>query len=401
MSTPNALIRALWWLALPVAGVLAWKAWNHNLAMLCSDRQWPWPTFCAEPGAEEPPVREQVARLQARIARNPGDGQAYAELARFAALPPEETGLDGARVLEAARGAAPHHRYVLQATAMSALGAQRWTEGVDALMQLSDLFSDAEAHRVLGVLMASSQGDDAVLKALQDAAARDTRWLEKAVRTLPAQQLPVSATMRLLGSLAADGAMTPELGRFVVRELKKEGQWLEAHAVWLSLFKRPLGLLFNGDFERALIADGFDWESGERDSPQAGVRLTQPGMGTRGQVLRVQFTGKPMRPPVVRQHLILPPGRYRLNGDYRADNLRTEGGMSWVVRCAGNPQQELARSAPLMATSRAWRPFGFDVDVPAGACLGVELALAPHAAVEARTGLRGEMLLDRLELVRR
>ena len=67
MSTPNALIRALWWLALPVAGVLAWKAWDHNLAMLCSDRQWPWPTFCAEPGAEEPPVREQVARLQARV----------------------------------------------------------------------------------------------------------------------------------------------------------------------------------------------------------------------------------------------------------------------------------------------------------------------------------------------
>ena len=64
-------------------------------------------------------------------------------------------------------------------------------------------------------------------------------------------------------------------------------------------------------------------------------------------------------------------------------------------------QQELARSAPLTATSRAWRPFGFDVDVPRGACLSVELALLPQAAVEARTGLRGEMLLDRLELVRR
>ena len=398
MNVSGTWTRFLWWLALPLAGLLAWKIWSHNLTMLCADRQWPWPVFCADTASQEPTTREQVSAFQARIARNPGDGLAYAELARFAALPAQDTGLDGSKLLSAAQAVAPHHRYVLQATAMSALASQNWSEGVDALVRLSELFNDSESHRVLGALLAASQDDPAVREALRTRVNGDARWLEKALRTLPAQQLSVSSAMQLLGPLAAQGQMSTELGRLLMKSLKQEGQWLEAHAIWLSLWKRPLGLLFNGDFERVLIADAFDWETGEPDGPKAGARLSQPGMGTRGQVLRIQFTGKPLRPPVLRQHLILPPGSYRLTGDYRADNLRTEGGMSWVVRCASDPQRELARSDPLKPTSRAWRSFAFEVDMPSGACLGVELALLPQAAVESRTGLRGEMLLDRLSM---
>mgnify|MGYP006174302781 CR=1 FL=1 len=61
--------------------------------------------------------------------------------------------------------------------------------------------------------------------------------------------------------------LSAPLGLYVIRQLKTEGLWLEAHAIWLRLWKRPLGYLFNGDFEQNFVAGGFDWEVIERDPP--------------------------------------------------------------------------------------------------------------------------------------
>lgn len=44
----------------------------------------------------------------------------------------------------------------------------------------------------------------------------------------------------------------------LVRQQRSEGAWFEARALGLPLWDRPLPLIFNGDFEQAMVASGFD-----------------------------------------------------------------------------------------------------------------------------------------------
>ena len=188
------------------------------------------------------------------------------------------------------------------------------------------------------------------------------------------------------------------LGQFLMSRLKAECLWLEAHAIWLALWRQPVDLLFNGDFEQTPVSQGFDWEWRQDDPGRAGAQIQLQGFGQRGQVLRVRLTGRPLEGPAVWQHILLPPGHYRLSGDYRSDHLRSEGGLVWVLRCADR-DEEMARSPGLSSTGRQWQ--GFEMALTSdGRCLGAMLALQPAMALESRTGLRGEMLFDQLRLER-
>jgi hypothetical protein len=105
-----------------------------------------------------------------------------------------------------------------------------------------------------------------------------------------------------------------------------------------------------------------------------------------------------MKTPLVRQHLLLPPGHYRFAGEFQTSDLRSERGLAWVFSCASNGR-ELARTEPLKAGGRTWQPLGVSLEMPADCGLGVALALQTAAPFEAKTGLRGEVVFDRFTLV--
>jgi len=386
------LVAALW---------LGWKAWDVNITMSCWKNEWPNLPVCEEINGRTP--QERVARLQERLAANPGDSQALVELTELAHRPETAAGLDAPALLAAAGQAAPQDVTVLQLQANEALRAQRWPDALDKLTRLSQHHHNADATRVLAELVALAAQPPAqptLQQALVDAVDADAGWLDRVLRAMPGAKLPLGSAMPLVALAAAkEPGLSAPLGLYVIRQLKTEGLWLEAHAIWLRLWKRPLGYLFNGDFEQNFVAGGFDWEVIERDPHRGGARIDLAGRRERGQVLRVAFTGRAMKTPLVRQHMMLPPGHYRFAGDFQSSDLRSNEGLSWVFSCADGDRRELARTPALKTTGRTWQTTGMSLEVPAECGLGVALSLQTQAPYEARTGLRGEVLFDRFTLV--
>jgi len=418
-TQPRALGPRLW---LGAAVVLAAGLWlgqrslDVNLQQACLSGQWPEFERCASiagwaPGAdadviEVPPeqaaqvwqqVRQEVQRLRAHVARNPGDAWAVSELVRYVDLPADVLGVDGQQLLSTATQVAPQHTLVQQQLARLALERSDWAAAVPPLVRLSRQHGDQEATRTLARMLAAADRDPALLAALRQAQQADPRWPEAALRAMPGLKLPMAPALPLVADLALAGELRVPTGLLVIRQLKAEGHWLDAHALWQRLWNRPVPLLFNGDFEQAFVRDGFDWVLADENPQRAGVRAERIGQGERGQVLRLQFTGRPLRTPLLRQDMFVPAGNYRLEGEHRSLDLRSSGGLTWVLSCA-NGGRELARSAPLEPTGRDWRSTQMAVTVPAD-CPGVTLALQPAAAYEARAGLRGEVWLDNLKLL--
>jgi hypothetical protein len=209
---------------------------------------------------------------------------------------------------------------------------------------------------------------------------------------------PVGNAMPLILALMEEGGLTPSLGQFLIGRLKSEGRWMEAHALWRHLWNRPLPLVFNGDFEQAFVRGGFDWEVADANDHRSGARVSTVGRSERGQVLQVEFTGKAIRPPVLRQDLLLLPGSYWLSGRMQSTDLRSEQGLAWVLSCAKDGP-ELARAPPLKATGRDWTSWRVAATMPADcAGFGARLALQTYAPYEAKTGQRGQVLFDDLQI---
>lgn len=382
---------------LVATALLGWKAWQVNLAQTCWLAQWPNPDICAEVVGDEP--KERLAKLRERLANNPGDSAALVALAAYAEWPEGEPLEQKAALLDAAEKFAPQNGYVMRERLTQLLAEKRWPEALDRLTRLAQFHNDAEARRVLALMIGVAASDPAVGQALQAALKADARWLEPALRAMPGAKVPMGLAMPLISEALAAGQLQPKLSQMLIRQLRSEGLVLEAHALWMNLWKKPLGFVFNGDFEQAFIEGGFDWEVNDKDTYKAGARVSQTRQPERGQALRVMFTGRAMKPPVLRQQLMLPPGDYRLSGEYRSGDLRSREGLAWVFTCTKGGQ-ELGRTEALKTTGRDWKKLGAVFRVPDECGLGVTMALQTQAPYEAKAGVRGDMLFDRINLVR-
>ena len=380
------LVVALW---------LGWSAIEPNLQQACQWQQWPYLNRC--PDLARQTEAQQVQALRAQINANPGDALSYAALATFSQLPQGIPGLDSQAVLAAAGRLAPQNRHVLRLLANQAIERRQWPEAADALVRLSLLQGDAAATRALAVMVAQSGHDKAQLAALVTQLKTDNRWLARVLASMPAAKLPVVQAMPLIQQSMALQRLQPELGQMLVRQLIAEGVWLDAYAIWLHLWQRPLGLLFNGSFEQDFVPDGFDWNLNGGNTYRAGARVMQPNMAERGRVLQVEFTGRTIAQPVLSQLLVLAPGQYQLSGNYRSGNLRSEGGLAWVFSCAAD-RRELSRSAALGTSGGQWEKFDVALTLPPDCGLGVRLSLQTFAPYESTTGLRGEVQFDDLAL---
>lgn len=380
------LVAALW---------LGWMALERNLQQACVLKQWP-PLARCEALAAQPPA-QRVQALREQVAANPGDARPLTALATLSHQPEGAPGLDRRALLEAASQLAPHQRQVLRLRANDALQQGQWPAAVAQLVQLAQFHGDGEAARTLALMVGQAGQDRALLNTLVGQLQADGRWLDRVLRSLPAAKVPVVQAMPVVQAAMPLGLITPALGQVLIQQLIAGGAWLDAHAVWLHVWNRPLGLLFNGDFEQDFVKHGFDWNVADSNPYRAGARVQQPRMGQQGRVLEVVFTGRAIAQPVVSQHLVLPPGAYRFSGTYRSRGLRSNEGLAWVFTCASN-RQELARTAAIKDSARGWEKISAAVPVPRDCGVGVQLSLQTFAGYEATTGLRGEVWFDQFEL---
>jgi hypothetical protein len=157
-------------------------------------------------------------------------------------------------------------------------------------------------------------------------------------------------------------------------------------------------ILFNAGFEQRFDADGFNWQVTPVPPSRAGALVAQRNMAGHGQVLEVQYTGRAVVTPVVRQYLFIPPGRYALQGQYMTSKLRMAQGLAWAVRCTDGAKILAGRSEALQDTAGIWQRFQFEFDVPPGCGVVASLQLETFAPFEAAAGFRGTASFDGFEL---
>lgn len=366
------------------AALLAWLCVGINLERSCTTQDTPYVDLC--PGLPHG-SKAQLDALRARIASNPGDANAYVQLLvadRSAA---------SARLLDAATQVAPTEPNVLMSRAAAALDRQDWAKAVVPLVQLVEYRDMPQAAQVLARLIAGGQG-----QLLAPYLTRESRWLARALAQMSQGPSSFSTALPLVVEALKIGNLEPDSVRMYIRQLKSAGAWADAYGLWLALHGKALPALYNSGFDDSFQPDGFDWEvTASGPASRSGAIVERRGAEARGATLDIQFTGRALVNPLVRQPLFLGEGRYRVRGDYMARQLRMEQGLAWTVRCTAAPLQA-GRSDALGDTGGAWKAFAFEFSIPRGCGLVANLQLETFAPFEAALGARGRAAFDAFSL---
>lgn len=379
-------------LALTLAGLaLAWAAWVSYLERSCTVEQWPGWAACSSSVGDAP---SQMASLQARAARNPGDSEAWIQLAVLKNQSGAALSTDAAAVLETATRLAGQDSRVQRLQAATALRQRRWPDAVTWLVKLVEDNGDNDA----ALTLASMLREPLAVTAMQARIKPGNRWLGPVIDALPGAGLPTVAAMGLVVSAWQQQAISTELIQKVLQALKAQGAWLDAHALWTAWLGRPVDLLFNGSFDQGLIPGGFDWEVLPVSPSKAGALVSQVAAAGRGGVLQIEFSGRPVTVlPVVRQHLLTLNKRYALSGQFMTSAWTSSGGLAWSLHCAQGGL-EIARTPALMDTDGQWKPFSVEFVVPPECGPAVVLQMQPFNASDAASGLRGKASFDEFNL---
>jgi tetratricopeptide (TPR) repeat protein len=146
----------------------------------------------------------------------------------------------------------------------------------------------------------------------------------------------------------------------------------------LSPEEQPMvGHVYDGQFRLKPSGRPFDWQI--RDHP--GVVFSYPGAAGSGakQGLTLTFQHAPVRNLKVRQYLLLPPARYSLRLQVRANEVALPKGLFWRVRC-GNSNRVLVELA--MPDGSYSDGFVADLTVPSGECPFQILDLSTKAVAD-------------------
>lgn len=382
--SPRVAAIAVSAVAVCMAVGLAWRSVDINLERACAVADTPYLPLCP---ADLPGSEQRLVRLRARIASNPGDSAAYVQLALF-----DRSAARPALQAAAAR-LSPVNPNVLLLQAIAALDAQDWPRAVGPLVHLAEHYANQPSALVLARLIAGGQG-----QLLAEHLRPSSRWLPQVLGQMPQVAGVFSAGLPLVAQAMQRGALDPGTLPAYIRQLKAAGAWADAYSLWLVLHGRALPVLYNGSFDQPFLPDGFDWELGAPlPSSRAGAITDQLAVDQRGLVLDIRFTGRTVSSPVLRQHLFLGEGRYRLRGDYKASQLRVEQGLVWRVRCTA-PELPASQSAALGDTAGAWQAFTFEFVIPAGCGLVAALQLETYEPLNAATGITGKVAFDDFSL---
>ena len=218
-----------------------------------------------------------------------------------------------------------------------------------------------------------------------------------------AQRALQGETPRFLYNLRRQSPSQPVTAteRSAYRErLIKDGQISEAYLVWINGLdagqRRVLGLLYNGGFELPLSNQGFGWHSRGNRRIEISTLPTKEAGGQRA--LRLSFRAFDGRFAQLWQPLFLDAGTYRLSGRVRSDNLRTEGGLRWQLRCL-RPEADVLGESSRFVGSNEWLSFSFDFEVPEG-CVYQQLRLISAGQRSFELGVDGILWFDDMQIAR-
>jgi len=358
----NALPRmAVLALALPIALLLAWRVLVAGIGAL-SERN--LETGGQAVGASADAVAAEASMRQ-RLARNPADATAILLLA----IELERQGRrdEAGAAMRTAVRLAPADPQSLRLVAGYFLRAGEEAQALTALRRAADSSQAMVGDRVWPVF-STALATGRHRKFFDDLARDNPLWWPVFFRHACAKGPSAGAVQAVFAARVAADVATLDERRCLIERLQRDGQWTGAYLVWLNGLpleqRQRVGYVFNGGFELPLSNAGFDWRIPVQDGVVVAAEL---GDGTAGALaLNVTFVNQRYSGPPVYQHLLLAPGRYRLEGRVRSD-LNAWLGLQWGLYClegAGRDTRQLAHSEPFAGSTR-WREFGEGFAVPA------------------------------------
>jgi tetratricopeptide (TPR) repeat protein len=237
-------------------------------------------------------------------------------------------------------------------------------------------------------------------KAIAADLATDPPWRTRFLIDLSRGTSDLAAPFTVFSALQ-DSKQPPrdlELQAYIDR-LVREGLFQAAYVTWVQLLPpkgmNGLGDLYDGGFDGLPGPPPFNWQIPRIKG--GSIRLDPGPGGSGGGALHLSFGGGPAPVVLTRQLLVLPPGRYRLLGQARADRLDSALGLIWTVRCAEGSRQAAGQTGRVLETA-GWAPIAAEFEVRPGACSAQWLTLEQAAGRPIAT--RGEVWFDDLQILR-
>jgi len=211
----------------------------------------------------------------------------------------------------------------------------------------------------------------------------------------PDTPLKLMVALREAGKPPANKELAPYLN-FLISKNSFEA----AYNSWLQFLPESeqdrLGLLTHPNFEQDPTGLAFDWQIAQGINSVAEFLTIG---AERQRALHVSFSGGRVRFPEVSQIVILPPGKYRLEGKLRG-SIVAKRGLRWQFRCT-NGSRALGETDMLMGQSQEWRPFALEAEVPQSEdCRGQTLRLFHDSRSASEELISGEAWFSGLHLER-
>jgi len=364
---------------------LAWRAAHPEAQLRRLDKQ--------ARGAVIPTGQEAAARAAIRAA--PLDGRGYRLLAQQAELGGDSASARSLYSLAAARG--PRDLPTLRWLAHDALARGDYARAlgqIDLMLRLQPQLAQF-LHRALVGLAMHPRAQEDVAKLL----VRAPPWRSEFMPFLIGRSPDGTALFALMERLrrVPGGLSDSELSKWIDR-LVHDREWGSAYLIWAQSLSpaasQRIGNIYNGSFEREPSHSGFDWRFVQL--PGAQMSRAQVTGAKDHLALRVAFEDRRVPFKNVSQLLALAPGKYRLGGQVRLDDLRSERGLVWTLTCAED-QRPIGETEP-MSGRREWTRFALDFEVPVAECGGQWLTLHVPARIPAEQLVGGEAWFDDLQV---
>jgi len=344
--------------------------------------------------AGESPLKFE-ADSRAALARSPLDGRGYRYLGAAAQARKDMAGAE--RLYEIAAKRSPR-----DLPSVAWLGDYELAHGdFNSALSRLDRIMRVEPNREhqLAPVMMQLAATPGAQPALARMLAADPPWREKMLQRILANSQDVAAVFPLVERMRTQpgGLDDKELNTWIDR-LVGANQWGTAYLTWVQSLSpeasRQIGNVYNGSFEQEPSQGGFDWRFGEVEGAHIGREQTTGAKDNLA--LRIMFSDDRVPFSHVRQLLALPPGKFRLGGQVRLDDLRTDRGLVWTITCAGSGKL-LGQTEP-MSGVHDWERFSADFEVPAGDCGGQWLTLMLPARIPAEQRIGGSVWFDDLRI---
>jgi tetratricopeptide (TPR) repeat protein len=347
------------------------------------------------PPADEPTIRMWAT---AAVMNDPLNARALRILGQLAEADDDDA--DASKFMHAADRLSLHEgraTYWLMRTSAQAGNYQAAIHFADILLRTNPE-SIIYVAPILGQISEDKEGASLVKAALTG----NPPWREQFMERLPSDVMDARTPLDILLALRSDPVPpAPDEIAPYVNFLIAHNFYSLAYYTWLQFLPqdelRHAGLLFNGNFDGPLSGLPFDWEI----TPGAGVTLdVVPRPDKSGEhALLVDFQYGRVEYHSVTQLVMLAPGTYQFNGQYKGSLIGPRG-MKWRVVCANGTLTSGGESPMITGMTPDWKNVTFTFTVPATNCPAQYVKLDLDARMASEQFISGSILFDELQISR-